>query len=103
MDGPIDYVLTLFSLTEGQPVIIVIGDSLMKTKRDPGIVFNLSNHANIHNCLMLLSVATVAGTHHIAQLYKRIAYDHRLYRLHTWDSVLRIFQRAFVSHQRYTI
>ena len=60
------YVFMLFSLTEDQLVCFNYnskqGSPDEDLEKDPGLVFIFADEANIHNCLMLQSVATVAGT-----------------------------------------
>ena len=57
------YVFMIFSLTEDQLVCFNYyskqGSPNNDLDEDPGLVFN---EMNIHNCLLLPSVATLAGT-----------------------------------------
>ena len=60
------YVFTIFSLTED---LLVCSNYYSKQgspkndlDEDPGLVFMFSDEMNIHNCLLLPSVATVART-----------------------------------------
>ena len=56
----------LFLLTEDQLVCFNYNSkqgSPDEEEEDPGIVFIFSDEASIHICLMLPSVATVAGTY----------------------------------------
>ena len=60
------YVFTLFSLTEDQLVCFNYyskqGSPNKDLEEDSGLVFMFSDEINIHNCILLPSVATVAGT-----------------------------------------
>ena len=53
----------MLSLTENQLVCFSSnrGSPADEDEKDQGIVFIFSEDTNIHNCLMLPSVATVAG------------------------------------------
>ena len=55
------YMFTLFSLTENQLVCFSWNCRSSPAADELGIVFVFSNDTNIHNCLILPSVATVAG------------------------------------------
>ena len=55
------YMFTVFSLTENQLVCFSWNRQSSPAADELGIVFVFSNDTNIHNCLMLPSVATVAG------------------------------------------